>query len=878
MSHTHVTHEPDYAALLSGAGLRSRRTGIWLQCGQLNRPHGWKLHLSAVQANVPDVLERVAPMLHAADVPFKIAASPWVLALLNEGLLGDTQVGKFMTVYVDMLPEAEQQRLTEELVGATGGVTGPRIVSDLHLGGAVYCRYGEFHPRKRRNRLGLYESDQRESELTRYRVPFEVPAGVGGIERFSDGVPDVAEPALELKGAGYLPIGTIARQARGDVILALDMRAQEDVRKVVLKQGRAGCMSDAHGRDIRDRLRHHQHVEHAIRGRVATPAVQELFADGADLWMAVDCVDGFTLDSAIGPAYADRDPLSRAFVLEWLRSVAAEIGKLHACGYLHRDLSPTNVFILPDNSACLIDLELAYELGQQAPPFMQGTVGFISPQQEKQEPPAASDDAYSFGALAASLLTGVPGHLLPVAAPDLDRRLSRLSGAGGELCRLVAACLSPAAPARPPLAAAVAALERAAADTNDEPVTAPADLAGALNGGVAWLVGGAPRDERSGMWMSPALESAHAPQGAPVGEWRVYRSTNRGVAGVVYLLAKLWRLGLTRHPEVPAVLSRSVDWLLAHHDSPDDQLPGLHFGEAGVAVALSEAIASGLIERGAWTEPYLRQVFSSKPDWPDLTHGAAGQGLGALICGGLLRQDWINEASDVYAAHLRGTQTAEGTWVLPAGVAEMEGKSYTGCAHGAAGIVHFLAVHGQVRGDASSIESAVRGGEWLLDEAAPTASRAGLSWPMTPGASESWTWWCHGAPGIAQAFLSLYEATGDALHSGAAHGCLRTIAENLRAPNLSQCHGLAGLGELLMEGADVLGDADLRRKGAQVAHLLADLAAPVRAGCGWRVENLFTMEADLMTGSAGVMHVIARALHGAPGFGMPLQRPEVRRA
>jgi hypothetical protein len=102
---------------------------------------------------------------------------------------------------------------------------------------------------------------------------------------------------------------------------------------------------------------------------------------------------------------------------------------------------------------------------------------------------------------------------------------------------------------------------------------------------------------------------------------------------------------------------------------------------------------------------------------------------------------------------------------------------------------------------------------------------------------------------------------------------LRGIPAQLRPSNLSQCHGLAGLGELLLEGGEVLGDAELRGKGTRMAHVLADLAAPAPAGCAWRVESLYSMEADLMTGSAGVLHLIARVAHAKSGFGMPLQPP-----
>ena len=50
---------------------------------------------------------------------------------------------------------------------------------------------------------------------------------------------------------------------------------------------------------------------------------------------------------------------------------------------------------------------------------------------------------------------------------------------------------------------------------------------------------------------------------------------------------------------------------LPHPPTADDQLPGLHFGEAGVALAVAEAVAAGSIGRGPWPELYLVEALSA---------------------------------------------------------------------------------------------------------------------------------------------------------------------------------------------------------------------------------------------------------------------------
>ena len=81
------------------------------------------MHVSAVQATAHAILHRLGPLLKTVYVPFKVAAEPWVLGLLNEGGFGDTQVGKFMTVYVDMLP-IDAQGSVEKAVALLGEAAG----------------------------------------------------------------------------------------------------------------------------------------------------------------------------------------------------------------------------------------------------------------------------------------------------------------------------------------------------------------------------------------------------------------------------------------------------------------------------------------------------------------------------------------------------------------------------------------------------------------------------------------------------------------------------------------------------------------------------------------------------------------------------------
>jgi serine/threonine protein kinase len=67
-------------------------------------------------------------------------------------------------------------------------------------------------------------------------------------------------------------------------------------------------------------------------------------------------------------------------LLSELANLTSTVGALHAEGVVHRDLTPSNIRIAGNGTVFLLDLELAHVIGGEAPPFSQGTPGFMSPQ------------------------------------------------------------------------------------------------------------------------------------------------------------------------------------------------------------------------------------------------------------------------------------------------------------------------------------------------------------------------------------------------------------------------------------------------------------------------------------------------------------------
>lgn len=868
----------DYAGFLRQAGLSTIERGVWAHVGMAEGEYGWKLHLSATQTTAFALLDKVLPVLVRRGVAFKVTRDAELLGMLNEGAFAATQVGKFMTTYPAQDPE-QLNELAEELIDLTMEFTGPKVPTDLHMGGVVYARYGSFNPVMRRDRLGIYVPAD-DTQKGDYTVPFVAPEGIPNPFEAYVPPPPLTPKTVRPIGPGYLVTGVIQMHAKGAVLSALDVRRQDTVRRVVLKEGRPYCLSDKHGREMWFRLRNQAQAHNALAHTGVVPAAGELFEHGGSLYLPLEHVEGRDIGARPALPFRALEPDEKETVLSELLETARAIRLIHAAGYAHRDLSMRNIRVTPSGRVTLLDFEISHCVAESdIPPLSQGTPGFVSPQQLAGETASLTDDLYAFGSVVTCLITGLdPQRVLYARPTDRAAQLDSLSGAPAALCALAAKCVDDDPKVRPSARAGEEVIEQVieALDPAAEPgpLPQPAPLRPLVMEGLEWLLRGASRDSQSGMWVSPDLNSGEHASLKLVSNYRVYRSANRGVAGVLYTIAKLHRFGL-RAEGAKEQAERTVDWLLEHWDTPDDQMPGLHFGEAGVAVTIAETVAAGLIEPGPWLTPYMEEALSGPLDWPDLTHGAAGQGMAAISCSQLLGWPELLLLADRCVAYLLDSQEADGSWTLPEGVRAMSGSVYTGFAHGVAGIVSFLATYARLSSSDGPRAAAERGGQWLLETARTGPLGLSLWWPLTPDGREAWAWWCHGAPGISLALLALYELTGQPKYAAAVRTCLRGHPEEVRYPNMSQCHGLSGLGEILLEAYRVLREDEWLQRANRLGTLLSHLARRDAKGASWLVENPYQPTPDLMIGSGGIVHFLARLQHVADeGFTMPLMPGE----
>lgn len=900
----------------AAAGWRVDRDDTWVRAvhGQARTPaQGWKLHVAASAAGSAGVLAAVLPVLADERATFKVLASAERLAAVNRGEAGRSQVGKFLTVY----PDADEQavRLAIRLDRATRGHRGPRIPTDRRLrpDSAVSYRYGAFEGRWLQTPIGevvaaLAAPDGSLVPDHRARCyvgpewaddPFEA-AGIV-----------VAAPAPSLVVHDrYLLASVLSSKPEGSVHRAVDLATGGGC---VVKRARGDA--GGFGTEPVARLRREADLLTWLADEPAIPDLVESFTVDDDLYVVMERVAGTSLEqlvhdlAATGRHLPDRDVVRRA------AAVAAVLGRLHDRGVLHGDLKPPHVFASGDGVR-LVDVESLRGLPGDTAHEVLGTPGYASPQRIAGAPLCVADDVYSFGAVLAFLLSAADPSHAPDRRRVLARPITLLHpGAPAGLVALASRCLAADPADRPPsMAAVLAALHAAdpaptagpttpattppppaatiaeppapattsatAATTAQPPVPATVaataePLVAATTAAPAVTAAGVGTDaDRRGRLLDAARALARdlCARAVPAGEghegrralaWPpehpggpVLRDLNVGAAGIVLGLADV--AGAVGEACVDDTLPAAARWLVASAPLPGGPLPGLYVGEAGIAAALrcAGAVLDDPVLLGAARA--RSAVAAGLPHTsPDLYNGTAGRVRAHLLAwqagGEGVELDRALEGADVLAD--RAIREPDGTvrWVIPAGHEGPEAGEYHGYAHGVAGIADVLVDVVRLTGEQRFlplVEAAVAG--LARSAGAVLADGSGSSWSVRPGGPLTQALWCHGGGGIARFLWRAGRLLGDGEVIELARRA-RRAAEATRAVGASQCHGLAGTVELLLDVDDDTGsDAVLRDLGDLLLCFVvpADEMAPA--------SPLALREDGLMTGRAGVMRSLAR--------------------
>ncbi|MEV1249696.1 class IV lanthionine synthetase LanL [Nonomuraea sp. NPDC050022] len=809
---------------------------------------GWKLHVSARPGTLGDTLDRVLPVLADVSCDFKVACSPEKLAELNSGDLDPGAVGKAITVY----PRPEEVvPLGHRLAEALAGLAAPRIVSDRQVrrDAPVYYRYAPFAPQYRVDENGDFEliivSPDGEHLPGAAGPEFSCPPWATDPFRPQDGVPDApraigldaAEAPARLIGNRYRITSGVARGPRGNVYRAEDA----DGRPVVVKEARAYVGENAEGWDLRMYLRNDLRILKALDGVAGIPTPIDHFRHGEDEFLVMTDAGSLDLNRFVGERGrftengGDRDLTALAGrLLEVLDAV-------HARGVVVRDFSPKNVVLGEDGRCTLIDFGNSRYEGLQLPGWSRG---YSVPGQQADRPSEPADDYFSLGATLFFSATGMnPIMIDPDPARNVERTLMCLArmfpgvttGVVGLLPRLFSLDaeerVAAAADMRADVRAGVSADAEAGRAGRTVSRSDGVRFSGALLSQVLDHTTRVCVRFAEGLMDGPADARTSSP---PV--TNVYG----GSAGV--------GMELLHHPEAKTVAADLARWT-ARVMPPTKLPPALYFGRTGTALFLAAARLTAVPEL-----PDPGPIVLEGEQRADQAHGVAGIGAGHLSLAAL-EQDprHLEVAAECARLLVSGEVTDSKDAVAPAQAGSGVNVEMA-FAHGAAGCAEFLLSYHEATGDHDAGQAARERFESLA-----TATEAMLGELTGPDAKAMGASWCQGVSGILGPLAHAATTYGEDRYLDLAErGARASLAIAPQAWVVSQCCGLAGIGEALIDLAMATGDDSYWRGAEEIVELMlmragGELSAPVFTG-----NDLDKPGYTWATGASGVLSFLRR--------------------
>jgi len=215
---------------------------------------------------------------------------------------------------------------------------------------------------------------------------------------------------------GYAIVNKLGQGAASDLYLVRDPSSRQlwTLKHVVKREER----DERYLKQVEDEYAIGRALDHpTIRGTKDLLRKRKLFKT-VELGLLLEYVDGETLDR--------RMPKSHAEAARLFAAVARGLGHMHERGFVHADLKPTNILLTADRRPKVIDLGQACKIGT-VKERIQGTPGYMAPEQAHREAIGPATDVYNFGATMYWVLTG---DLIPTALPpESDRAGSLYRGA-----------------------------------------------------------------------------------------------------------------------------------------------------------------------------------------------------------------------------------------------------------------------------------------------------------------------------------------------------------------------------------------------------------------------------------------------------------------
>jgi serine/threonine protein kinase len=861
---------PEYASVFIEHGVPFKETAFYLHVSENVREQGWILHLSIVLGKYFELIEAILPVLLELGLTFKVIKNSKIHEAINNGYYGEWKVGKVVTIYIEH--ETIIDSLVPYLVDKTSNLGGPPILGDFKIGKILYTRYGSFRAEPRIDNKGylhrMIMTPEGKWLNDKYQHPPKIPSGVSNPFKYYINLPSSATIVKNLENK--YKINKKILSEIGCEVYDSKFRDNKIQKGCRIKWGIRYMMVDLEGRDMVDRIKWQYQISLKLYGKIPIPKMLEYFEDESNAVAVMEKIGETDLESVIKDIFDFQSGHSIGKsgvnkIIMYSLEILDIIEETHKLGYIIRDIHPGNFIIDSNDSINLVDLELFYPANREISfnPFNGGKKGYISPEQSEGKNPSFKDDIYSFGALLLFMLTNLPPYLVIEKNNEaLEVKINAIVSRS-IIADLIISCLDNISIQRPSIETIREVLQKYYNELKSfthinlyNPRITKSNLTDILRQGLKGL--GSSQMLQNDLWPSPIVNE-YDTDVYPQMNSHILSFIHRGVGGVLYVLCKCFEIEIDiSHLESP--IEKAWKFIKTNTlEKIEDIAPGLHYGASGLAVLLAKAVGSGFLQKDLDSNKIILKCLQKDNRYNDIIYGRAGDGLAILQCANVLEAHSLQSLIGPRIMHLINTQESDGSWKENESGNPLVRIS-TGFGYGVAGITYFLLECSCRYPHFNSILPALRGIEYL--DSTALRENGFLRWPVNDLRKKQSSWWCRGGAGIALTYLKAFELTGTIGYMRSAEIALRSIPKQLINKNLSQCHGMSGLGEIYLEAFRITRNEEWLERALDVAYAICALRfTPSPGSCYWLVENCNFPSADLMIGNGGIIHFLMRILY-----------------
>ncbi|HSF49680.1 MAG TPA: lanthionine synthetase LanC family protein, partial [Nitrososphaeraceae archaeon] len=778
---------------------------------------GFKIHISASTRSAIDIIKKSIPILYNEKITFKIPSNLKELSNLNNGVGGNHQIGKFLTVY----PYDNDQlvKVALDLDHATFGLEGPSIYLErsIRRGSLVHYRYGSFQKKTIHLTTGeivpiLYgpNNDPIIDDRTNPNKPFEWvndPFIRYGIEPY-------VKQYQTLLHNRYIRSELLNNSPRFFTWLGLDTH-DADFSLCIIKEAQRGLAIDYLGDDSQKRLKKEANILRNIQKFKFVPRFIDYWEDRDHSYLVYEYIEGTSMSSLIRKMVSTGIHIDELYIIRWTHELCNILEALHNNCLVFRDLKPSNLIIDKNGYIHLIDYELVEFYNNDNYAKSAGTMGYRSPQHAKGLAPTFQDDIYSLGATLLSII-----NMKDIAEMIEQFNMKDYVEIFGQhisydLREIIKKCLENNLNKR---FTTVNQIRLELTNNNFNRINSTLKGNKKKNRDYLDIA-----ENIGDMICKTAITQGNMVywiSNHPICMREPTRDIYTGSSGIGLFLCNLYNV--TKNDKYLSYAEKTALWLnekTSRIKNNNDFLPGLYFGESGVGLfflALYDITSNSkyldlAIEKS-------NQVCSIAHKSPDITNGASGTGLYNLILYDITMNDIFKQRASNLGHFLLKNLKIGFTpyWNFPdeLGFEKIKDSSFLGFAHGLAGIGYFMAELFDVTKEKQYLNKTIEIAGLLSEKASKTLiDKSGLNWPKDFDDSTFSTFWCHGATGIGLFFLKAFEITKNKDYLDIALRAGKTVSIVSKSLGTTQCHGLAGNIEFLLdlyqttEKKDILGSA-----------------------------------------------------------------------